>query len=1029
MQLVSCRRQPAEDLDSLLLDALQRRLGVVARLTGARDLPACASEIAAPAVTCGTHDDLPAQELRRIAAGLQRSLRLDASSTALRREALWSLLQRSDRRNRQRAAVQLTLALDLEPTSPARQNDLAAVLLLRGALDNRPADWVEALDLADRAAERGLLEARFNRALALELLTLARPARDDWTTLSRLAGQPRLAMLARDMLAHQRQFDRRDAPLSPSSDALPLRRRGEKLVGAWAVDRLAGRARAATARLDEGATVASQHALVTGDPTLTDAVETIRLAVARDPLRAASLARGHAAYEAARGEQLYAACGDHLDAATRELARGATPFAGWAYVDQAVCAYYRRDFATAMARLESTLRLATEKPRPALTGRARWIIGLIRTLEGKFAAAERQLQSAASDLAAGREPSHVVYLQTLRAKALESGGQPDQAWERRMVGLSGRSQVPLQRTLSILEEAVQSVRARGLERAAYHFLAEQAATAEAGAADSAAEADFLAYVLLQRAALLRELQAKTRARQDLARVEGILRRLPATASTRRRLDLELAVERALLTGYAPTATAELTAAIAFFRGAGPEADQLETLRLLRLRARVQHDAGDFAAAEADLRAALVELERQRGGLEANDQRARFEAQASGTETDLVDLLVERGRVGDALEIVEQSGNRWWLDSGRVTRRIPAALAPSMVADDTLVLRYDHAPHRLLIWAVSRDGIALTRVPVSHRRLDRLARMCRERDLPSRRRQRPFCDALAGYLLPPAVVAVPRGGRLLVVADSLSQDVPYAALRLPPPNEYLVERLRVALVPSVLHLADIAPARPLPTRAVFVADPATRGYPGLPPLSGAREAARAYAATYSDPLVLAGSDATRAAVVRAFDGAEVAHFDAHGYAVPGEPDVSGVVLAADTTVDDDGLLKPGDLGSARWPGLRLGVLAGCRTSPQPYEGTAQLSGLATALLAAGAEEVVTAAWDIENETAIRLFTAFHACYARGSTGDTCLLEAQLSLLGSGDPVLAQPRSWAGYQLYSTRWNSGSAVRLSRQGADR
>src|SRR6185503_12131418 len=187
---------------------------------------------------------------------------------------------------------------------------------------------------------------------------------------------------------------------------------------------------------------------------------------------------------------------------------------------------------------------------------------------------------------------------------------------------------------------------------------------------------------------------------------------------------------------------------------------------------------------------------------------------------------------------------------------------------------------------------------------------------------------------------------------------------------------------------------------FVADPAfdRRRFPALRALDGAQAAAARFAASYARAVVLGGRLADRATVLAALGGSEVVHFETHGYSAWDAPESAGVVLAP-SSAEPDGLLTGKDIARMRWPGLRLAVLAGCNTGPQTYEGSRQLVGVATALLGAGAADVITTSWEIDNAAAIRLFTTFHRCYSRGEASDTCLRTAQLALLRSGDPALA------------------------------
>ena len=80
------------------------------------------------------------------------------------------------------ALITLSRALAAEPSEPRLQSDLAAAYIARGQRQAQAADLAAAVETASAAlaAEPGLLEARFNRALALQGLHLHGQARRAW---------------------------------------------------------------------------------------------------------------------------------------------------------------------------------------------------------------------------------------------------------------------------------------------------------------------------------------------------------------------------------------------------------------------------------------------------------------------------------------------------------------------------------------------------------------------------------------------------------------------------------------------------------------------------------------------------------------------------------------------------------------------------------------------------------------------------------------------------------------------------------
>ena len=101
-----------------------------------------------------------------------------------------------------RAVRVLEEAVDQPDPDPRALNDLAAAYLVRAARVNQPQDLAKALAVADRAvkADAGLLEAWFNRASALDRMSLGTEARDAWEEYLRLDGQSAWADEARSHL-------------------------------------------------------------------------------------------------------------------------------------------------------------------------------------------------------------------------------------------------------------------------------------------------------------------------------------------------------------------------------------------------------------------------------------------------------------------------------------------------------------------------------------------------------------------------------------------------------------------------------------------------------------------------------------------------------------------------------------------------------------------------------------------------------------------------------------------------------------
>lgn len=115
----------------------------------------------------------------RIAAGRLEKLTLGTRTTVALRSLGVSYLFVG---NLDAAIGALEDAVNLPPADAASLSDLSAAYLARAARTGNGQDWTKALAAADRAvkAKSALTEAWFNRALALEGLSLAPETRSAW---------------------------------------------------------------------------------------------------------------------------------------------------------------------------------------------------------------------------------------------------------------------------------------------------------------------------------------------------------------------------------------------------------------------------------------------------------------------------------------------------------------------------------------------------------------------------------------------------------------------------------------------------------------------------------------------------------------------------------------------------------------------------------------------------------------------------------------------------------------------------------
>jgi CHAT domain-containing protein len=157
-------------------------------------------------------------------------------------------------------------------------------------------------------------------------------------------------------------------------------------------------------------------------------------------------------------------------------------------------------------------------------------------------------------------------------------------------------------------------------------------------------------------------------------------------------------------------------------------------------------------------------------------------------------------------------------------------------------------------------------------------------------------------------------------------------------------------------------------------------------------------------VLIGNEATTAAFeARPLDQYRVVHLALHGYANIEHPERSALLFAPDASRNDDGALNIQAIGRLRFR-ARLVTLSACDTGVGPI-GEADVDNLANAFIEAGAESVVAALWDLEDQTTALLMTDFYKNLSMHESKGEALRNAQRGVLAAGLP----PYYWASVEI--------------------
>jgi CHAT domain-containing protein/tetratricopeptide (TPR) repeat protein len=280
-------------------------------------------------------------------------------------------------------------------------------------------------------------------------------------------------------------------------------------------------------------------------------------------------------------------------------------------------------------------------------------------------------------------------------------------------------------------------------------------------------------------------------------------------------------------------------------------------------------------------------------------------------------------------------------------------------------------------------------------------------------------------------------RLIISPDGPLSHLPFESLPSPAAgSQPLLATNAISYSPSAAILQLLTSPghkhRDVPTGDVFIfADPVVdtlderfRGAApadtvGRDPIRGPLESLTRLSATaieasqiarmFQGVTVAAGFDATRDRFLSSAVNYRVLHFATHGIYDEKHPELSGLVLSLfdESGRRSPGFLRIGDVYSAPLAS-QLVVLSACDSAvgaDLPGEG---VNSLTSAFMAAGADQVISTRWKVDDIAAQFFSREFYAELAQKRTPLEAIRTAQLRM--KQDPRFAAPYYWAAFSLF-------------------
>jgi CHAT domain-containing protein len=944
------------------------------------------------------------------------------------------------------AVKALESATAQDPKNAKLQSDLAAAYLVRASRLDEPSDIPKALEAAEKSIEQkdAPVEAWFNRALALESLHLTDSAKRAWEDYLARDSTSAWADEARkhiEELPHARESANEDqartraalaqgaAAIDALADEAPSILADyflAELLPTWADACLSGNPNAAVLKAQAGQIGAALFR-TTGDALPRDTAVALSLPAnggSRDPPRAQALGY-KALLEAQRLNDLGKPSCEPFRHSGRLLREGGSPFEARARERVILtCLFPGKDKAV-LPELSHLEDAARTRQYGSVLGRALWMKGLYYSDNGDYDRALHYYRLARDTYHTLRDAENEASVLVRMAYVLNASGDTRAAWRERV------------RTLALLDANTRATRREdALFLAAVVCWLEQHARAAVPFLNELVDSvrrrgstQRLAFSLVWRADVFHALGQGERAAADLAAARSILGQAAGAMAYQDQVSAtaDAAEGRILAISEPARALSCVRRAIPYFEAnisAFAPALHLQAARLLRAR-------GSATEAQAELEAAIRQIESQRTLMSGTQQQAIFfEYAASMPFDEMVSLQLDvRDDPIRALRYVERSRGRQLTASllrlseekasrtssrrrfdpapdalGALQRRLSAGVA---------LVYYVLLPDRLVAWVLDHESVRFFPLSVSPEDLERRViayDVAIEGGAPVsalREQGARLLDELVRPLRP----ALVEHHSLVLIPDAFLQQLSFASLWDRQTGRHLVEDYRLAQSPNGTVFVEASAAAARPSRRgnphlLAVGNPRLVPGSGLPELRGARIEATEISRLYPDSDVLLDAAATKRAFLAGLDRSDVVHFA--GHATEGDsPGSERLVLAVDRETGTGGDLRADEIASSQLKRARLIVLAGCRTAPGLRSHLEGVFGMSRPFLEAGVPMVVASLWDVDDSASRRFFLEFHRRFLAGGDAATAVRAAQVAFLRGDDPAMAHPSKWAGF----------------------
>lgn len=447
-------------------------------------------------------------------------------------------------------------------------------------------------------------------------------------------------------------------------------------------------------------------------------------------------------------------------------------------------------------------------------------------------------------------------------------------------------------------------------------------------------------------------------------------------------------------------------------------------------------AGKTSSIEHQLDQTIRITEQYRSKIQDEDQKIGFFDLNSDVYSIAAEFHFDKKNFEVAYNFAEKSSSRALLNSMQQSAPLEEDLANELTSSGTpldlnairqslplgvRLVQYSVFGKKTVIWILSRDSFDVVSVDVEARELrglvSRFAKAVSTQSSADEPETKELSRDLYRLLIQPFISGLKSDEELCIVPNGMLVDLPFSALS-DAEGKPLIARYRIVTAPS--SNVFISATKNAATRnndreeSVLAVGNATfeKGrYPELDPLPDSESEAIRISRLYSPNDPLLRHEATKKAFRNAIASSDVVHVAGHYVAFPDAPMSSFLLMASDGGDPAKGELSNLEMAQMKLVRTRLMVLAACRSGVEGFTPSEGMVGMARTLLGIRVPLVVSSQWNVDSAATSALMVRLHEFRKSEKLPTTeALRRAQLELFNDPSGKFSSPYYWAAFAVY-------------------